>query len=841
MFQHSTINHQKEVIPISDDEEETRRHNNNYQQQRYYFPTQQETNPMHSYYYNSTFHPFPSNQNSNNNTSSLEDKFLSISGKIMLSGQQQHVPTISTTNNNNTTSLNQQHLENNNNSPIHQKSYSYSSATASVLNNNNNTTTTSTAANNYNENSYNVVVGNNTFGTNSSTYYSSSPLVANGVIGNNNNNNATTNTSLLNSHGSQKQNLSFYHSTTMNGNNSSSTSLPINRSFEAMRMRLQREKENIGTFNPTATITTNNNNTVTTQQQQRNGLISPSENVVAYETAIPNKTNNYLQQQHLINNNNNGYNSSNNSYFQHTGNSNLNHLHYNNNSIQNLYYPHDSSSLITSPTATTTTIPNNNSIPSSSFSMLHNSYEHPTTNKSSYLYGSSVNVGIMSPSEMVRSENHFSTPTKGHSKMMSGHNNTSGDNHHPTRTKMSSSSTGKNSANTQKQKRKKGAMALQNKNEKELTNNSAHGMISPPRIHNTRSHQAQQVNNVNGNIATTRNVKKKKGNQNTKKRRGSKGIQDSLDASPKFSSKDIISNASNGSLTNGTLNNNSPEISQNSVSGEKFVFSTVNLDLLGTTVDLVSKCTDYLSDTLQRRLSNNSGNSDCNKELEKDIIDLEVFNCVKFNEKTKFERPRLTKKRVSKKFEKLKKELLDKVITVNDKGECLTKENVKRGSGLDVYEIICATRLQKVNDEELEKEGLNGDSSQFWEEAKQQSKLLTGATDNENVIYSYLTSNTKEQMDEEYDDFISSAPTLRYLEPVYQVDNQRLVLDLYHLNKKFITKDLKMIEKNKLTNDDLDQFLNEEETTPVKKKKRKVIPEQNGRKYNTRNSNANNH
>ncbi|KAG2393035.1 hypothetical protein C9374_009612 [Naegleria lovaniensis] len=249
--------------------------------------------------------------------------------------------------------------------------------------------------------------------------------------------------------------------------------------------------------------------------------------------------------------------------------------------------------------------------------------------------------------------------------------------------------------------------------------------------------------------------------------------------------------------------------------GENFIFSSSNMDLLCDTVDMVSKCTEFLVTELEKR---SKPSSELNPELEKELIDLSVFNCVSYNGKKKFVKPQITKRKISKKVEKSKKKILNTNLVVNEEsGETIRKGKLKRGPGIDVYEIICASRLEKLDNEELRKELLSNESKTNLLQATEmlESDLQESEHDAKPLIY-YLSGNGveiephKNIHHKSILDLIETGPIRTNDGNVYSINSQRRILELYNLDKKAISRDLRSIEKtSRLSPDTLNELLSD--------------------------------
>nr|CAG4709088.1 unnamed protein product [Naegleria fowleri] len=270
--------------------------------------------------------------------------------------------------------------------------------------------------------------------------------------------------------------------------------------------------------------------------------------------------------------------------------------------------------------------------------------------------------------------------------------------------------------------------------------------------------------------------------------------------------------------------------------GENFIFSSNSIDLLCDTVDMVSKCTDFLVTELEKR---SKLTSETNPDLEKELIDLSVFNCVSYNGKKKFVKPQITKRKTSKKIEKFKKKILNTNLVVNEEsGETIRKEKLKRGPGIDVYEIICASRLEKLDDEELRRELLSHESKTNLLQAKEmlETDLQESEQEAKPLIY-YLAGNGvdvephKNIHHKSILDLIETGPIRSNDGNVYSINPQRRILELYNLDKKAISRDLRSIEKtSRLSPDTLNELLsdnfedNNDVAIPEPSPRKKVSP-----------------
>ena len=295
-----------------------------------------------------------------------------------------------------------------------------------------------------------------------------------------------------------------------------------------------------------------------------------------------------------------------------------------------------------------------------------------------------------------------------------------------------------------------------------------------------------------------------------------------------------------------------------------------DIQMLSATADMVTKCTDYIVNELKKLPEPSDEDM---KALERDVIDLSVYNCVNFTDKEKFVKPKITKRRVSKKIENSRKKNLASQVVVNETGETIRKGRLKRGPGLDVYEVICASRLQRISNEELGTDVLSKESQSNIQAAqdlqsKEHEDCEEDAAEGKKSLFYYLT-NSEKDLEPHTNihhnsilDLVQVCPSFRSQDDVYQINYQRMTLELYNLDKKMIARDVRLIEKNnRLSPTLLNELFNEEaeiqesnspegkrkdsqrsngeakkedEDDPQKRKKRKIS--ETSKKHNTRGS-----
>jgi hypothetical protein len=187
---------------------------------------------------------------------------------------------------------------------------------------------------------------------------------------------------------------------------------------------------------------------------------------------------------------------------------------------------------------------------------------------------------------------------------------------------------------------------------------------------------------------------------------------------------------------------NAPLITRNS---DNFCFASNSIHLLSETVEMVRQCKDYLESEVQVRSSGTDTKQEIVKEVDllddvkkedtplngsetlHTIVDLSVYNCVIFNEKhkqKKFDKI-LKPPPVEKKVRKTRKKTTEKRVPERVSSG-IRKSKLRKGPGLDVYEVLCATQLTKVAPEELAAEALTEESSLILKEAiaKQEENTL---------------------------------------------------------------------------------------------------------------------
>jgi hypothetical protein len=211
---------------------------------------------------------------------------------------------------------------------------------------------------------------------------------------------------------------------------------------------------------------------------------------------------------------------------------------------------------------------------------------------------------------------------------------------------------------------------------------------------------------------------------------------------------DVSTSSSDSVLTSNTV----PVITKHS---DNFCFASNAIHVLSETVDMVRQFNDYIASEVRERNHKFEGIAQTKVEQAKPeptneqgekkpaseesptcvddpIIDLSIYNCVMFNEKHRQKKAeKLNNKKNGSTPDNMKRKATRR--SKPKKGNRLPartssgirKSKLKKGPGLDVYEVLCATRLSKISDQDMEKDLLTQESIEILEEARTKQRKNT--------------------------------------------------------------------------------------------------------------------
>jgi hypothetical protein len=319
------------------------------------------------------------------------------------------------------------------------------------------------------------------------------------------------------------------------------------------------------------------------------------------------------------------------------------------------------------------------------------------------------------------------------------------------------------------------------------------------------------------------------------------------------------SDESTTSSTDSSIVATVPLVTRNS---DNFCFASNAIHILSETVDMVRQCHDFIETEVRGRVNrdvvapkeetkpepvkeDNDTMVDDEQKPTSDtsttsIIDLSIYNCVMFNEKhkqKKIEKQKTPGTPSSESKRPIKRPRRKPVVNHQPVrvSSGIRKSKLKKGPGLDIYEVLCATQLTKVSDSEMERELLSDESSLLLKEAvvkqrentvalmkaekapefvpsvryflTQGNEVEIGTTtgmiwkdrpsDHEGAMLKQLQEQLQDDgMGNRFNnmgDYIQQNISLRTKGLIYKLNTQRVATDVLTLKRKDIVTDMKLI------------------------------------------------